>query len=65
MEAVIKELSILKTEELFMSDDLKLGIKTYNNGAFLLGVNLNISKPEKYLCIYLGPLTMIMGWFYN
>lgn len=48
-----------------MSDDLKLGIKTYNNGAFLLGVNLNISKPEKYLCVYLGPLTMIMGWFYS
>lgn len=48
-----------------MSSELKLGIDIYNNRSFLLGGNININKHEKYLCIYLGPLTIIIGRFYN
>jgi len=41
---------------------LKWGIKIDDNwGCFLLGMNVNIGDGHKYLCIYLGFKTLVIG----
>jgi hypothetical protein len=40
---------------------LKWGVAIDDSGAFLLGANINIGDGHCYLCIYLGPKTLVIG----